>query len=175
MNFMFRFWKIQLKYWKEDGSLFFLVFFLSLNIRVNKVWKNSKVWYFLLCEFKGEKFYNLVIFLLSATSQHRPAPLAWGKYHPAARGGPRPQLQGSLPPGRHQRRGSRRRRGKEWEHSRGLDGGEGVFGGKREEPPIGRGGRQQRGRSSTDDGAEARESGLPAPPQSFNHSLQGTT
>lgn len=86
---------------------------------------------------------------LKATSQHRPAPPAGGEHHAAARGGPGPQCQGSLPAGRHQGR-TRRCRGEEREHGRRLHGGEGVSGGKREEPTVGRGGRQQRSRSQTD-------------------------
>ena len=107
-----------------------------------------------------------------ATSQHRPAPPAGGEHHAAARGGPGPQRPGPLPAGRHQGR-TRRRRGEEREHGRRLHGGEGVPGGEREEPTVGRRGRQQRSRSQTD-GREDRGHGELDPPHSSGGPVQGT-
>lgn len=82
---------------------------------------------------------------LKATPQYCPAPPAGGKHHEAAWGGPRRQRPGPLPLGRRKGRAGRCR-GEKREHGWRLHGGEGVPGGEREEPPFGRGGRQQRGR-----------------------------
>lgn len=107
-----------------------------------------------------------------ATSQHRPAPPAGGKHHAAARGSTGPQRQGSIPARRHQGR-THWRRGEEREHGRRLHGGEGVSGGEREEPPVGRRGRQQRGRSQTDGREERGHRGLD-PAHGSGYSVQGT-
>lgn len=110
--------------------------------------------------------------LSPATSQHRPAPPAGGKHHQAARGGPGAQRQGPLPLGRHKGR-TGRRRGEKREHGWRLHGGEGVPGGEREEPPFGRGGRQQRGGGQTYSPKDPghRE---PRPPHGSGGSVQGT-
>lgn len=110
--------------------------------------------------------------LLLATSQHRAAPPPGGKHHAAERWGPWPQLQGSLPAGRHQGR-TRWHRGEEREHGWWLHRGAGVSGGKREEPTVGRGGRQQWGRSETDS-RETRGRGELGCPHGSHHSVQGT-
>lgn len=107
-----------------------------------------------------------------ATSQHRAASPAGGKHHATQRWGPGPRLQGSLPTGRHQGR-TCWHRGEEREHGWWLHRGEGVFGGKRKEPTVGWGGRQQWGRSQTDSW-EAWGRGELACPNCSHHSVQGT-
>lgn len=107
-----------------------------------------------------------------ATSQHCPAAPAGGKHHAAPRGGPRSELQGSLPAGRHQgwtcwRRGEKR------EHSRWLHRGEGVSGGKREKPTVRWRGRQQRSWSQTDSWEDWGHGEL-HPPHSSGCSMQGS-
>lgn len=72
-----------------------------------------------------------------ATSQHRAAPPDGGEHDAAPERGPGRQRHDPLPAGRRQGQ-SGGRRGEEREHRRRLHGGEGVSGGEREEPAVGR-------------------------------------